>query len=131
MCLTRATNVWDRWQDTGCLGSVGVGQKKSLAALSSRIIGSGSSLLVVRTPGTLAKANCLVASSCAVIRHDRRVLESCLDICFYRFEGRTRASNTTNTNNGQHLLDRRDLRGSRGSARLAEVWIRYAAALGI
>lgn len=45
-----------------------------------KITGSGSYLLVVRPPGTLTNDNSLVASSRAVIRHDRLAHESCLDI---------------------------------------------------
>lgn len=48
---------------------------------SSRIKRSGSCLLVVSTPGTLTEANSL-ASSGAVIQHDRLDFGSCLDIDF-------------------------------------------------
>lgn len=59
---------------------------------------------MVRTPGMLTDTNSnSLASSRAVIRHDRLALESCLDIDFLSMGVRTRASNTMSTNNEQHL----------------------------
>lgn len=97
---------------------------------NSRCVGSGSYLLVMCTPCTFNNTNNLVASSRAVIRHDRLVRGSCLDIGFCQMGGGRALQIRQIRIIGSTYKTGGTCAAAGAVQRLAEVWIRRATVLG-